>query len=381
MVEIYEVEKDRKVTRNQIIGSTIISINVVDDKSLSHISRDRFIEKIRGEEIVDVQRRGKFYILSLTGGEMVVHLKLSGQLCAVEDTRPIDSGSLIVLDLSSGLSLRLIDRRRYAKAYFMSNEEGSAVKEINSMIMDPLGTITADYMKKWCELNDMPIKEAMTSRTMFAQFDDICSDELLFMYGINPEKNCTKLTDAEFTRLMDHMPVAMQWGLEVRDMASDGDDNTYSSSSHSMNVYGRDFQPCNKCGSKIRKMTVSGRNSYYCPLCQSIWGNVKRIKASDVTPDVLYPVGEFIGSYIQTFGCFSLYMIPDDTGSGIRDYQVTWEEFVAYAHDYINNDEIVNKDFGDGTLDQTTMKKFIKENKNGDSFNLGISWIKRQNWR
>lgn len=381
MPEIKETEKERKVTRSQIIGTDIINVSVFNANVLSHINIQNFSKNVVGSKILNIQRRGKFYIFNLSCGQIIMHLKQSGQMCAVDKSTRRYIGQLIAMELSSGFSIRLIDRCAISKLYFDNNKDTSNKTDAISSV--PLSVINMDYLTKWCSVNDMPIRDALLDKTMFISLGDMYTDELLFRCGIHPNKNCKDVDKEEITRILDQLPVAVQWGLEVHDMAEDGRDKISSGSYHNMNnrnVYERDTLLCNKCGTRIERIKISNRVAYFCPNCQSMGGD-RRLQASDVTPEILAPVAQFIGAHIQTIGYFSLYMIPDVNGKGVRDYAMSWEEFVACAYDYIHTPYMVNKDYGDGTPDQSAMKKYIKSMINDDSFTLGVNWIQKQNWR
>lgn len=385
ILELPEVETICRVLNEQINGSCIDDVVVYNSGTLEFWSVDSFTNNISHKVINSITRKGKYVVLNVNGGCIYLRIRVNGQIYVTSGDESVNRYSLINFILGDGRILHLDDVSKFAKAYYVKESDADVFGSAHRLGLDPFDDgLTAEYLKKRWGCKTGNIKSALLEQDVVAGFGDFYSDELLFKCGIHPEKKCEDLSDDDFECLAKNIPIIMQWGINNDKVSPEEYDNTRGTSFNAIeaaHMYGRKGKPCERCGTVIERTEIGGRTCCYCPVCQPIVRLASYTRSSDITPEMLAEVAQYIGAYISTYGHFETYVVPDIDGEGLYEGDVTWEEFVGCAHRYITDPSVVNKDYGNDAGEQNATIKFVISKIDTSSFYTGIKWIKSQKWK
>jgi len=227
---------------------------------------------LSGRTVVDVRRRGKYLLVVLSEGVLLVHLGMSGSL-TVEKT-PKTAGAHDHFDLiTSRGTLRLHDPRRFgAVVYAPSLVDPVAVKLLGRLGVEPLG---ADFdvgtFHRDLKQRKAPIKQVLLAGVCVVGVGNIYASEALFLAGIRPSTKAHKISRPRSARL--HAAIRQVLGHAIERGGSTLRDfsNAQGEAGHfqlDAMVYGRTDAPCRICATPIRQIRQGQRSTFFCPTCQ-----------------------------------------------------------------------------------------------------------------
>ncbi len=270
MPELPEVETVVRAIRPIIVGTTILRAEFSVPRQLEPQSPRRLSSSLRNQKIVGVTRRGKYILVQLERGVLLIHLRMSGRLYTRAGENRLAAHERARWWLSNGLSLVFNDVRTLGTIrYFKSGEE---LEPLRDMGWEPLEeTISGSELQRELRARSMAIKPVLLDQSLWAGIGNIYASEALWEAKIHPAKPAKKLTHAECDRLTRFVPMVLsraidQGGSTLRDfMRPDGTAGSYQ---HEFRVYDREADPCLRCNSPIVKLVQSQRSTYYCKNCQ-----------------------------------------------------------------------------------------------------------------
>lgn len=275
MPELPEVETVRRTLQPRLAGLKFTDVEISLPKMIRTPEPEEFKEKITDKKIVKVGRRGKYLLISLSGGyTLVVHLRMTGRLVYCESEEPLSKHTHVILKLSNDCQLRFADIRQFGRMWLVPTASLSTLAGFKDLGIEPLDEFfTRDFLKKELRRRHARIKPLLLDQTFIAGLGNIYTDEVLHRAKINPERLATTLTPREIAHLYHAIQDVLQEGIEnrgttIRDFI-DGDGRA-GSYQELLRVYSREGKPCPHCGKKIVKKKVGGRSSYYCPACQKV---------------------------------------------------------------------------------------------------------------
>jgi formamidopyrimidine-DNA glycosylase len=235
---------------------------------------------VLGQTIRGVSRRAKYLILELDRWYWVFHLGMTGQLTVTDDAAdgngpgPADSDphTALVAHLSQGRSLSYRDVRKFGRVMLYSREGDGLATRLGALGPEPLGNgfLLDDFLARLAG-RKARIKSLLLDQRVVAGVGNIYADEALFEAGVHPARRVRYIRRWEKVKLFGSIRQVLEralihGGTTLRDYRrSSGDPGDYQ---RSLKVYGREEQPCTRCGSNIRKMVISQRGSHFCPHCQ-----------------------------------------------------------------------------------------------------------------
>jgi formamidopyrimidine-DNA glycosylase len=273
MPELPEVETIKRELRPRIRGKSIIDCIMLREDVIAHPSPREFCRSIIGEKILDVTRRAKYLILELTNEKsLIFHLRLSGTMVlAPLDAEP-EKFTRLVLKLDN-LQLLFKEPRVLGRAYLIkSGEMPNNLKGFFRLGCEPISEdFDAAYLRQKIKHRKARIKSLLLDQHICAGMGNIYSDEALFRAGIRPLRRAYRITNKEIPKLIKalrqviHEGIA-NFGTSVSDYRrTDGQDGNFQ---NFLCVYGREGEPCRKCGTKIVLKKIGNRSTRYCPNCQ-----------------------------------------------------------------------------------------------------------------
>lgn len=279
MPELPEVEVvrrgiDRWATRRPIAGIEVLHSRAARRES------DHALEEIVGDSFLCSSRRGKYLWLPLANEPLalVVHLGMSGQVLMQPITAPDEKHLRVrVRFADSRRQMRFVDQRTFGGMFVdelspdgLGGHLPSSIVHIARDPLDPHFDIR-DAVRK-IRSKRTEIKRALLDQTLVSGIGNIYADEALWRGGIHGQRITDRLSARLVTSLLEHATEVMQQALAVGGTSFDslyvnvnGESGYFS---RSLAVYGREGEPCLRCGRPIRREAFMNRSSFSCPACQ-----------------------------------------------------------------------------------------------------------------
>lgn len=242
--------------RPQLEGSELQAVEVYDPK----------LRGLEGEldlptAVRAVLRRGKYILFDLGDRLLVLHLRMSGRL--VWATRKPSGRVRLRLRFPDG-GVYFVDPRRLGTA--------RVVPELDAELgPEPLGDLS--WLPGALRGSRMPLKLWLLDQRKIAGIGNIYAAEILFRAGIGPARPANSLTRAEVRRLMTAIPAVLEeaiacCGTTLADGRYQGPTGELGAFACELAVYGREGEPCRRCGAPIERTALGGRGTFFCPRCQ-----------------------------------------------------------------------------------------------------------------
>lgn len=273
MPELPEVETVKRTLSEFIIGRSIMVLTVHKASVIKIPEAEEFASLVTGRTFDSVERRGKYLLLNLSGGYlMVVHLRMTGRLVYIKAEEPVKKHTHVIFHLDNGYELRFTDQRRFGCIWVVAKEERAKISGLCSLGPEPLGVeFTRVLLGEALRGRQTKIKAFLLNQKMIAGIGNIYADEILFASGIHPERRAGSLNEEEIDRLYTAIRDILSTAVQHRGTSfSDYVDGRGEKGSHQfhLRVYQQAGKDCPRCGSKIIRTKVGSRSSYHCPECQ-----------------------------------------------------------------------------------------------------------------
>jgi formamidopyrimidine-DNA glycosylase len=276
--ELPEVEVIRRDLEKAVVGRKVKAVDVNGMRSIRRYrQRKQFTGALVGKKLLGVERRGKYLLVKLDGGEaLVIHLGMSGQLRVAPSTKEaMAKHTHVVITFTQGGQLRFIDPRTFGEM-FVTELDGieDQVDELAHLGLDPLETaLSWDYFGELVAQRHQKLKSALMDQKFIAGIGNIYSDEILHHAGLRYDRMSDELRPEEVRRLYRAVVEVLQEGVKHR--GSSLADEQYvdlfgrkGGYQEHHQVYARDGQACLRCRRGIVREKFGGRSTFYCPYCQ-----------------------------------------------------------------------------------------------------------------
>ena len=270
MPELPEVETVRQTLRNFILNHTILDVVVLYDRVIDGDTK-AFIDTIKSQKIIEVDRQGKYLIFKLEKDAFISHLRMEGKYLYVPSDTPIEKHSHVIFKLDQNMDLRYHDTRKFGRIQKVGLSTYLQEDPLNKLGKEPFD-IEASELHRLISKSDLPIKTVLLDQTKIAGLGNIYVNEVLFRAKIHPLTKASNLSKNKCQLIIDQSIVVLneaikQGGTTIRSFSSDGIHGLFSVQ---LEVYGKEGEDCPRCGHVIRKKMINGRGSFYCPKCQRI---------------------------------------------------------------------------------------------------------------
>ena len=273
MPEMPEVETVRRRLAPVLEGATIERAEIVDPRLTRPVAPAFVADRLVGETVAAVDRRGKYLLWRLASGRtLVVHLRMTGSFRhAPAGELPEDAHRRATLGLDTGAEVAYRDVRRFGTWELL--DEGHLRPYLSARLgPEPLApSFSAARQARLTEGRRAPVKAFLLDQRRLAGIGNIYADEALWRARIHPLRPTGELDADEVARLHRAVRAALRRGVELqgstlRDYVTpDGDGGGMQNEFH---VYGRLGEPCDRCGRPIERIVVGGRGTWFCPRCQ-----------------------------------------------------------------------------------------------------------------
>ncbi|MTD43025.1 bifunctional DNA-formamidopyrimidine glycosylase/DNA-(apurinic or apyrimidinic site) lyase [Conexibacter sp. W3-3-2] len=271
MPELPEVETIRRGLVPFVEGRTLTRLEILDPRWCLPRAPEEVVDALVGRRIERLGRRGKYLIWTFTDEiHLLVHLRMTGTFLvdADEDERY----QRVRLHLDDGRLLRYCDPRRFGTGELALGDAGLAAFLAPRLGVEPLdGELDGTRLRAEARGRRAPVKPFLLDQRRVAGVGNIYADEALHRAGVHPLRPVDRITPKQWDAIADGIVAALTAGLEAGGATIDDFRNVegvYGGFQHEFLVHLRKGEPCDTCGTTIRKLVVGGRGTYVCERCQ-----------------------------------------------------------------------------------------------------------------
>ena len=267
MPELPEVETLKIQLEKEIIGLKITGIAIKDKRLIKRVSPNNFKKLLENKTVKEVSRKGKVLILKISKGLfLVAHLRISGWLIISDKEEKF---SRVVLKFHNGKLLNFCDQRVLGELKVTDNFYNLPI--IKTMGPCPLDLKKEDFFNLF-KNKKTKIKPLLMDQKFLAGVGNLYAQESLFLAGVDPERPADKISKEELGKIYRWLTYILRQSIEKKGSSLDNYRQLNGSSGGYvlfLKVYQRKGKPCLKCETEIKRKTVGGRGTYFCPKCQS----------------------------------------------------------------------------------------------------------------
>ena len=284
MPELPEVEVVRRGLDAHAVGSTIAAVEVLHSRP---VRRDAggptgFVAALTGRRIEAARRRGKYFWLPLDNGDALLgHLGMSGQMLVQPAGAPDERHLRVRFTLAGpdgsrpqDKELRFVDQRMFGGLSVSpaGAELPTEIAHIARDLLDP--EFDLDLFVRKVRRRSAGIKRLLLDQNLVSGVGNIYADEALWRAQVHGDRPGERLTAAQVrevaARAHEVMAEALGQGGTSFDALYVNVNGESGYFDRSLNAYGREDEPCRRCGAPIRRVAFMNRSSYFCPVCQPV---------------------------------------------------------------------------------------------------------------
>jgi formamidopyrimidine-DNA glycosylase len=283
MPELPEVETVRAGLERHVVGRTVAGVQVLHPRV---VRRDLagpagFAAAMAGRTVKRAERRGKYLWLALDDDEaLLAHLGMSGQLLVGDPDRPLSPHVRARFTFTDGgADLRFTDQRTFGHLMLVpfAHADVDDARELPA----PIAHIAPDPMEAAFDDGDFAarltrrhtgVKRALLDQSLISGVGNIYADEALWRARLHWARPTETLKRGEVSRLLEAVREVLSQALRAGGTSFDalyvninGESGYFD---RSLQAYGREGEPCSRCGTPIRRDAFMNRSSYSCPHCQ-----------------------------------------------------------------------------------------------------------------
>lgn len=269
-------------TLNQLVpGKTIKQVTVNLPRIIQQPANiDEFSFLLQGQTFREVTRRGKFIRFVLDDVVLISHLRMEGRYGMYTEVEPLEPHTHVVFSFTDGTQLRYKDVRQFGTMHIFPLGMEFSQKPLHKLGLEPLAQDFSyeAFRATFCHKKTR-LKPLLLNQQYIVGLGNIYVDEALFDARLHPEKTADRLKPQDWRRL--HQSIVKILGEAVSMGGSSI--KSYVNGQGEMGlfqqqlcVYGREGEPCSRCGTEISKTVVGGRGTHFCRKCQPF----RRLKGS-----------------------------------------------------------------------------------------------------
>jgi formamidopyrimidine-DNA glycosylase len=282
--ELPEVETVRVGLQRWVAGRTIAAVEVSHPRSVRRhgAGAEDLTSRLAGARIEAASRRGKYLWLPLADRDeaLVAHLGMSGQMLVRPSDAPEEKHLHVRITFADGgPELRFVDQRTFGGVQLdalvptLDRPEQRVPSVVVHIARDPLDPyFDDDLFSRRLRRRDSAVKRALLDQTLVSGIGNIYADESLWRAKLHGARLGRVLRPAQVTELLGHVRDVLRESLHAGGTSFDalyvnvnGESGYFD---RTLAVYGREGQPCPRCGTAIRRIAFMNRSSFYCPHCQ-----------------------------------------------------------------------------------------------------------------
>jgi len=269
MPELPEVETTLRGIAPYLNKKTIKSISIREPRLRWPVSEE--LNTTRNLVVQDLTRRGKYIVLHTKDGSIIIHLGMSGSLRVVGKKPTLRKHDHVIFNLAANNHIVYHDPRRFGCILWTTDspEEHLLLSKLGPEPLDKgfNGKVLFDQSRK----KTVAVKNFIMNSHVVVGVGNIYASEALFMSGIRPGKASGRVSAAAYDDLANNIKKVLraaikQGGTTLRDFVNSSGEPGYFQ--QTLNVYGREGEPCKVCMQAIKQKTIGQRSTFYCSRCQ-----------------------------------------------------------------------------------------------------------------
>ena len=276
MPELPEVEVTRLGITPHLEGKKVSAVKVLDGRLRWPVPAS--LPKILpGQKVRSIERRGKYLLIEVDTGYLLIHLGMTGTLRVLPSSEPLKTHDRVTFEFGK-LSLRLHDPRKFGAVLWHPKTKGPVEQNalLQKLGVEPFspefaGELGTDILYQASRKRSVAVKQFLLAGQAVVGVGNIYCSESLFEAGIHPAKAAGKLTRPQCERLAAAVRLILKkaiaaGGSSLKDFVnSEGDPGHFMVQTK---VYDRKGLPCKVCKTPISQIVQGQRSTYFCPQCQ-----------------------------------------------------------------------------------------------------------------
>lgn len=269
MPELPEVEVVRTVLDNELKNLIITDVEILY-KSIIIDEEQEFKKNVIGKKITEVKRYGKYLIFILGDGAFISHLRMEGKYFYLTSQTPVMKHVHVIFRFDNGYQLMYSDVRKFGRIEYKDARDIYSTLPLSKVGIEANNpNYDVDLLFSKITNKKLAIKTVLLDQTIIAGLGNIYVDEVLYKSHISPLRNAKDITKEEIKNIMANSQTILNnaivnKGTTIRSYTSSlGVTGNYQNflCVHTKTV-------CPSCNSKLEKIKIGGRTSYYCKNCQ-----------------------------------------------------------------------------------------------------------------
>ena len=270
MPELPEVETTLRGVSAYLLKKKIKSIQVRQPQLRWPVPAE--LASAKDLSVKALTRRGKYIIATTQSGSIIIHLGMSGSLRIADKPFELRKHDHVLFELSNNKFMLYHDPRRFGTVLWTTDQP-----ELHPLLCklgpEPLSNdFSGEHLFKNSRNKKVAVKNFIMNGHIVVGVGNIYASDALFRTGIRPGKSSGRVSRTSYDQLADNIKSVLAAAIEsggttLRDFVnSEGEPGYFQ---QTLDVYGREGLPCNKCGSLIKQKTIGQRSTFYCPECQT----------------------------------------------------------------------------------------------------------------
>lgn len=270
MQELPEVETTLRGITPHLAQQTITQVVIRHHGLRWPIPRD-MPKQLVNNSIQQLERRGKYLLLHLARGTLIIHLGMSGRLHVLTTNMPAQKHDHVDLILDNGKLLRFTDPRRFGVFLWIAEDPLTHVL-LKNLGLEPLSqNFNGEHLWQRAQKKKIPVKTFIMDQNIVVGVGNIYANEALFSANIHPRTPASRISVQRYEVLASAIKIILQQaitqgGTTLKDfLDSDGKPGYFANYLH---VYGREGEPCTRCNTVLTAIQLGERTTVFCECCQ-----------------------------------------------------------------------------------------------------------------
>jgi formamidopyrimidine-DNA glycosylase len=247
-----------------LIGRKVTHVSLRWPRHIVQPSVSTFRKRIKERVIKVIRRRGKYIVFELDEGNLLIHLRMSGDLSMAPDEKPRVLYEHTIFYLDKPWQLRFSDARKFGLIYYLK-DPGTILNRLGPEPLDP--AFTADLLAQMCKEHHRMLKPLLLDQSFLAGLGNIYTDEALHYARLHPRIPSDSLSMNQVEQLWHGIQETLREGLRQNGASIDWVYRGGNFQNH-FRVYQRTGEPCPICSTPIERIVVGQRGTHFCPNCQ-----------------------------------------------------------------------------------------------------------------
>jgi len=278
MPELPEVEtiihrlRDGTPDHPPVPGQMIHTVEVTWNRTIAEPNPLSFKQNLLDKTIIDARRRGKYLHFPLSDGNLIAHLRMSGDMRMepniTQDGVPVppEKYDRVLLNFEEPWRMVFSNIRKFGRMWYVDDIESV----FGGLGPEPLSDdFSPHQLHKMLHSHHRQIKPLLMDQTFIAGLGNIYTDEILFRAKLHPQRQSSSLSPHEAAILFKAIQTTLREGIENFGASLDWIYRGGAFQNH-FKVYQQTSKPCPVCGTAIQRITVAQRGTHFCPVCQKL---------------------------------------------------------------------------------------------------------------